>query len=224
MGQEVRGAQEEVIDCSFSDIKWDEYAQTHVHDAESYFNESPQRERVERMADRLGPPEWTVLDVGASDGFTSHIFQKCGHKVTACDISVTRVQRIREQYPEVDAVLCPGETLPFSDGSFDVVVLGEILEHCPNPGLLFAEACRVAYERVVISVPLNGWADPTHEWRISIETLGAQNPFNPTKGQQAVMTWQKGRCWGPQEQGYFIGDQRWQMQFVDEPVPKVRIQ
>lgn len=205
-------------------VDWDEYAGTHQHPPDSYFEEPPQRERVERMADRCGPPEWTVLDVGASDGFTSHIFAQCGHKVTACDISEIRVQRIKEDYPEVEAVHCHGEELPFADGTFDVVVLGEVLEHCPNPGLLFSEACRVARERVVISVPLNGWADPTHVWRISVETLGSANPFNPTKGQQAVMTWQKGTCWGKQEQGYFMDDERWQQQFVDEPIPRTRLQ
>ena len=202
---------------------WDAYAEEMVHTPDTYFDEPPQRERVERMADRLGPPEWTVLDVGASDGFTSHIFERCGHKVTACDISEVRCKRIEEQYG-IEAVHCPGEDLPFPDGSYDVVVLGEILEHCPNPGLVFAEACRVARERVVISVPLLGWADPTHVWRISVETLGTQNPLNPTKGQQAIMTWQKGLCWGEAEQGYFLKDERWHQQYVVEPVPVTRIQ
>lgn len=212
-----------------TETDWEAYAGTHQHSPDTYFDEPPQRERVERMADRCGPPEWTILDVGASDGFTSHVFAEIGHKVTACDISEVRIQRIREQYPEVGVIQCSGEYLPFEDGSFDVVVLGEVLEHCPNPGLLFAEACRVAYERVVVSVPLNGWADITHVWRISVETLGTRSVHNPTKGQQTVMTWQKGRCWQGEAdsangQAYFLHDDRWRQQFVDEEIPTVRIQ
>jgi SAM-dependent methyltransferase len=202
---------------------WEEYAETHRHDPASYLDEPPQRERVERTADRCGPSEWSVLDVGASDGFCSYVFQQCGHPVQAVDISPSRVDRIKADYG-IEAEVADAAALPYPDGSFDVVVLGEVLEHCPNPGLVFAEACRVARERVVISVPLNGWADPTHEWRISIDRVGAPNFLNPTKGEQAVITWQRGRCWSNSEQGYFIHDEKWKRQFLDEAHPVTRIQ
>lgn len=199
---------------------WEKYADTHVHTPESYLDEPPQRERVERMADRC---VGTVLDVGSSDGFTANVFKLAGHEVVCCDISEKRIARVEELYG-IEGHVCDGASLPFGDDSYDTVVLGEILEHCDNPGILFAEACRVARERVVISVPLNGWADPTHLWRISVETLGTQDVTNPTKGQQAVMTWQKGRCWDDEtEQQYILKDERWHRQFIYEPIPKVRI-
>lgn len=196
--------------------RFEEYARTTPHNPEVYFNEVPQKARVERMALRC---VGSVLDVGSADGFTTQIFQMAGHKVHACDISQTRIDRVRETYG-IEGTVCDGATLPFEDGQFDTVVLGEVLEHVENPGLLFSEAARVAKERVVISVPLNGWADPTHLWRISIDVVGQRNPNEPTKGEQAVITWQKGVCW-PQD--YFIRDRRWWEQFWIEPTSEFHI-
>lgn len=194
-----------------SDIDWEQYAEETPHPPETYLYEIPQKQRIEKMAARC---VGTVLDVGSADGFTSYIFQQHGHKVVACDVSATRCKRVREQYGIEAVVVEADEPLPFEDGMFDTVVLGEVLEHTDNPGFLFSEACRIAKERVVISIPLNGWADPTHLWRISIDKVGQQNPAEPTKGEQAVITWQKGACW-PRE--YFATDPKWQAQFWDEP-------
>ena len=43
--------------------------------------------------------------------------------------------------------------LPFPNGSFDCVVLGDILEHVLDPRRVILEACRVSRKRVVITVP-----------------------------------------------------------------------
>jgi SAM-dependent methyltransferase len=43
--------------------------------------------------------------------------------------------------------------LPFMDISFDTVVMCEILEHLEDPRRAIREACRVARERVIITVP-----------------------------------------------------------------------
>jgi len=49
--------------------------------------------------------------------------------------------------------------LPFKDGEFDVVVLGEVLEHVYDPVKVLSEARRVASKFVLISVPYEyNWA------------------------------------------------------------------
>lgn len=196
----------------------EEYAEGSPTDPSLYIHEPPQKERIERIADRC---VGRVLDVGSADGFTSHVIHAAGHEVVACDVSPTRIERVRRLY-DIEGIVCDGANLPFDDEEFDTVVLGEILEHLDNPGPVLAEAARVAKERVVISIPLNGWADPTHLWRISVEIIGPKpNPFEPTKGQQAVMTWQKGTCW-PRD--YFMHDPKWRAQFWDEAHPEMHIQ
>jgi ubiquinone/menaquinone biosynthesis C-methylase UbiE len=45
------------------------------------------------------------------------------------------------------------ESLPFGDGTFDLVLAIEVLEHVPDPGAALAELARVARRDVVLSVP-----------------------------------------------------------------------
>jgi ubiquinone/menaquinone biosynthesis C-methylase UbiE len=101
--------------------------------------------------------------------------------------------------------------LPLEDQSVDTVVLAEILEHVDNPGEILAEACRVAGERVVVSLPLNGWSDRTHQWRISLDYCRGETG-DPTKSEQIVLTFQRGTCW---PLGYEAFDEDWHRQFVE---------
>lgn len=180
--------------ASNQDLDWDQYAVDMPHTPQEYVNDPPHLDRLIKMAGRCGPPEWTVLDVGSSDGYGSYLTARLGHEVHCVDISQERIDRVHQQYG-LPGTVASAEELPFDDNSFDVVSLGEILEHTDNPGACMAEAMRVARERVVTSVPLNGWADPTHLWGISVDVLGEMNPNEKTKGQAAVITWQAGRCW-----------------------------
>lgn len=53
--------------------------------------------------------------------------------------------------------------LPFKDNSYQAVVLGEILEHVPDPVKVLSEAIRIASDRVLITVPdEENWA---HEYK-----------------------------------------------------------
>lgn len=188
---------------------WDQYARTHPHRLRQYEAEPVQLQRAHGIVSRCVGD--SVLDVGSSDGFIAWMCAEQGYQVTVCDISPIRVERAKEMYG-IDGQVADAIDLPYEDGSFDTVVLGEILEHMDNPGLAFAEACRVARERVIVTVPLNGWADPTHQWRISLDRHVdfEQRAREPTKGEQIVLTWQRGRCWPP---GYERTDPSWADQF-----------
>lgn len=48
---------------------------------------------------------------------------------------------------------CSAYNLPFSDKSFDTVVMGELLEHLGLPLAALEEAARVARQRLVVTVP-----------------------------------------------------------------------
>lgn len=45
------------------------------------------------------------------------------------------------------------EHLPFKDGSFDIAILGEVLEHASSPSQMISEACRVTRKVVVGTTP-----------------------------------------------------------------------
>lgn len=186
-------------------MNWEEYAAVNPLGQGSYIAEPVQQMRVETIAQRC---HGSVLDVGAGDGYASTVIKDAGHPVHVVDISEVRVRRATQEYG-LPAEVGDATSLAFEDESFDTVVLAEILEHLDNPGAALAEACRVAKDRVIVTLPLHGWEDPTHRWRIRLDVVcdPAQRAQNPTKGEQIVLTFQRGPCWPP---GYANTDPTYQ--------------
>jgi SAM-dependent methyltransferase len=190
---------------------WDGYARSQPHTREAYEAEPVQVARMKIMARRA---KGSVLDVGSSDGYSTSLIRDAGHPVRAVDISPVRASRVRRRH-HIECDVEDATDLPYEDNSVDTVCLGEIVEHLDNPGAAMVEAFRVARERVVISVPLNGWEDPTHEWRISLDVIRdpKQRKEEPTKGEQIVLTFQRGKCW-PRD--YPLSDPSWHEQFEEK--------
>lgn len=155
----------------------------------------------------------SVLDVGGGGGYIAGLIRDRGNPVEVRDVSRLRVEDAESK--GIPARIADAADLPDPHDSYDTVVLGEILEHLPNPGPALTEACRVARRRVVISLPLNGWADPTHRWRIRLDcvTDPAQHAQDPTKGEQIILTLERGDCWPPD---YHREDPTWHELFGDD--------
>lgn len=87
----------------------------------------------------------SILDVGSSNGrLISRLAARvgCTH-VAGVDVHVQPDSVIPiERYD--------GATLPFADGSFDSVVLIDVLHHTDDPPALLVEAARVAKQHVLI--------------------------------------------------------------------------
>jgi SAM-dependent methyltransferase len=97
-------------------------------------------ERGAFFATRIGSGR-DVLDLGCRDGTLAAQF-RAGNKVTGADIdrAALRVAESRGLEPVwVDL----NQPLPFDDESFDAVVVGEVLEHLPDPAAVLTEAHRV---------------------------------------------------------------------------------
>jgi SAM-dependent methyltransferase len=97
-----------------------------------------------------------VLDLGCGTGRHSLWLAAAGAAVTAVDFSAGMLAEARRK-PGADAVrwlaLDLHQSLPFPDGSFDLVVSGLVLEHLQELDGFFAEARRVlkAGGRAVVS-------------------------------------------------------------------------
>jgi hypothetical protein len=76
-------------------------------------------------------------------------------RVRSCDLSEEACKRARELF-QVEAESVDGVSLPYPDGSFDVVLSSESLEHIPQYGLVLKELLRVAKKAVVVTVPHDG--------------------------------------------------------------------
>jgi 2-polyprenyl-3-methyl-5-hydroxy-6-metoxy-1,4-benzoquinol methylase len=116
--------------------------------------------RPERSASfrrRVGGPGKRVLDLGCRYGALTAFYAE-GNEVVGVDIDREALSvaasrlGIETRWADLD------EPLEFADASFDVVVIGEVLEHIRSPEALVDEAVRVLRPggRVVGSTP-NGF-------------------------------------------------------------------
>jgi SAM-dependent methyltransferase len=97
-----------------------------------------------------------VLDVACGEGYGAQILAAGGASaVVGADVDEQAVEHARSRYPEAEFVTADVAKLPFEDGSFDLVVSFETIEHVPRPEEALAELRRVLASdgRLVISTP-----------------------------------------------------------------------
>lgn len=111
-----------------------------------------------------------ALDIGARDGYLSHLLSNRYQEVVALDL----------HKPNIDAegiIPVAGNItdLQFPDRSFDLVLCAEVLEHIPTDQLQKAcdEIARVASGTVVIGVP---YMQDIRLGRTTCENCGEKNP------------------------------------------------
>lgn len=83
-----------------------------------------------------------ILDLGSGEGGTSKIFSK-ENSVVSLDISLIRLKRQKENFFINKTIQANVLQLPFSDSSFDIVILQDVIEHVDNPECLISEIDRV---------------------------------------------------------------------------------
>jgi SAM-dependent methyltransferase len=139
-------------------------------------------------AHREGPDldlivEWaegaeTALDVATGGGHVARRLREAGVNVVTCDPAPG-------MQPDV---VCTAESLPFADGSFDVVATRVAAHHFQDVRVAVREMARVAADRVLVVDNLHGGEaleeaervrDPSHirnysaeEWRALLEEAG----------------------------------------------------
>ena len=107
------------------------------------------RRRIHWMCAQVGGPD--VLDVGCSQGIASILLAREGHRVIGIDREHEAIRAARERLDQEEAQVRErvefrvgeGRAMGFADGSFDAVLLGEVLEHQLDPAKLLDESRRV---------------------------------------------------------------------------------
>jgi len=88
-----------------------------------------------------------VLDIGAGvfgscQYIAEHTDLKC--ELYAYDQSYTAKEIVNKITPQINYIIGEYEgKLPFEDNEFDVVIAGEIIEHCENPDKFIEELKRI---------------------------------------------------------------------------------
>jgi 2-polyprenyl-3-methyl-5-hydroxy-6-metoxy-1,4-benzoquinol methylase len=137
------------------------------------------RRRIHWMCAQVGGPD--VLDVGCSQGIASILLAREGHRVIGIDREHEAIRAARERLDQEEAQVRErvefrvgeGRAVGFADGSFDAVLLGEVLEHQLDPGRLLDEARRVLRPggRIVITTPYGIHPYPDHKDPLYLSAL-----------------------------------------------------
>ena len=102
-------------------------------------------------------PAQQALDLGCGDGAVSSAVR--ADRLTLADVSAVALDRARRRMPDAEAAeLEPDTPLPFADGTFDLVVCTETLEHVRDVQLFLSEVRRVLEPggRLFVTTPAHG--------------------------------------------------------------------
>lgn len=89
--------------------------------------------RITRLIAKFrNAPEMRILDFGAGDGYLSAFLEKQDHYAYADVASDAQTKRIRESRSET-LPLRDDFSLPENAGTFDAIILAEVIEHLGNP-------------------------------------------------------------------------------------------
>lgn len=96
-----------------------------------------------------------VLDAGCGTGYGAAELASVAHNVTGIDISAEALGFAAKNYPSVRFLQGSCKELPFAAGSFDLIVMFEVIEHIAEWQRVLEEAKRVLTPegRLVVSTP-----------------------------------------------------------------------
>ena len=126
-----------------------------------------QERRLRLIRERIPLRGRRVLDVGCGLGQYVRRIRELPAESYGIDIEPARVREGAAETPGL--LLASAEALPFADGSFDVILLNEVLEHVGDERASLREAARVLPPggHLVIYAPNRGFPFETHgvRWR-----------------------------------------------------------
>jgi SAM-dependent methyltransferase len=132
----------------------------------SYVWRSGQERRLQLIRRYVPLEDRWILDVGCGIGTYVKRFLSFSPHVYGIDVAVHRLQ---ESSLRPRLVAAAGETLPFGDGTFDVLVFNEVIEHVRDDRQTIEDALRVLREggHIVIYAPNRLYPFETHGvfWR-----------------------------------------------------------
>jgi 2-polyprenyl-3-methyl-5-hydroxy-6-metoxy-1,4-benzoquinol methylase len=121
------------------------------------------------------------IDVGAGAGRHSYEALRRGADVTAFDMDEVELKGVDDMFGAMAEVgeVPPGGTgsvkvgtildMPYDDGSFDVVLASEILEHVPEVDQAVAELVRITAPGGILAITVPRWLPERICWALSDE-------------------------------------------------------
>ena len=184
------------------------------------FFQSVERDRYQDyapwMAETIGFSRYAgrrVLEVGGGLGTDLAQFVKAGAAVTDCDLAAGHLEMARRNFAvrglAGSFLLGDGETLPFRDGSFDVVYSFGVIHHTPDTERAVAEFHRVLRpggEVIVMVYAKHSWNYWYRDWwllgirggllrTMTMSDILAQNTeYSPSGARPLVKVYTASQC------------------------------
>jgi len=102
-----------------------------------------------------------VLDIGCGNGSLSYLVAKQGCEVIGIEDSASGVATASKSFPECKFIYASVYDLPYSEleGSFDVVISAEVIEHLQFPRELIrsAKKCLKPNGSLILTTPYHGY-------------------------------------------------------------------
>ncbi len=114
------------------------------HDDPRRFRYLERMHEVLRLARTAEPPA-RVAEIGCAQGNVSLLLAEAGYRAVAVDLRLDFVRYARAKWERGPLAVMVGDAfrLPLRSGAFDVVIVGELVEHVAEPAALLAEAARL---------------------------------------------------------------------------------
>ncbi|HKI21387.1 MAG TPA: class I SAM-dependent methyltransferase [Isosphaeraceae bacterium] len=144
------------------------------------------RRRVGKLTEHFAaliPSGARVLDVGCGDGLLARRIT-----LERPDLNIVGIDVLRRPQTHIEVDLYDGKVIPFESGSFDAVMLVDVLHHTDDPMSLLREAVRVARSNLVVKDHTRDglWAEQTLRFMDWVGNAhdGVALPYNYWTGAQ----------------------------------------
>ena len=88
-----------------------------------------------------------VVDLGCGSGAFTDVLRRRGYSCAGVDLSPKLIAIARSKFPNIEFIEGDVEHLPFTDGSFDGVLLSGLIHHLPDPSRCATEVLRILRPR-----------------------------------------------------------------------------
>jgi SAM-dependent methyltransferase len=111
------------------------------------------------------PSSRRVLEIGCSSGYLTHLFSSKANHIVSIDMNPAALTRALTRRSSTPVACANAEHLPFAAGSFDAIVMLEVIEHTSSDVAAITELRRVLKPggMLILSTPHAGlfsWLDP----------------------------------------------------------------
>lgn len=118
----------------------------------------------------------SILDIGGGEGVYSEELKIKGFKPICVDINKDYIKQSEKK--GIESYVMDATSLNFSDKSFDVVLLFEVLEHIKDFKKVLKEAERVAKKYIIITVPNCSGFDELYKLHLTYDHFLATDHVN----------------------------------------------